>query len=198
MNYDWNKHAATVAQKRLPPSATLRKALSSNLRKTLPKTAIDLGCGNGVDSLSLLENGWNVIAVDTHLPVLEQLRQNAGAEQQEKLQTIHCSFETFPLSPCTLINASFSIPFSHPDAFPDLWTQIQNALPSGGIFSGHLFGIHDSWNTRQDMTFHTREAVLELLRDFEIIWLEETQKEGKTIGGAPKNWHVFHITAVKK
>lgn len=198
MTYDWNKHTAAVVQKNLPPAATLQKALTVSLAPTLPKTAIDLGCGNGVDSLALLENGWSVIAIDTHLAALEQLQQNAGEEQRKKLQTINSSFETISLAPGTLINASFSLPFAHPHAFPAVWTQIQSALPSGGIFSGHLFGIHDSWNTRQDMTFHTDKAVLELLHDFEIIWLEETQKEGKTIGGMPKHWHVFHITAIKK
>ena len=198
MNYDWHKHTAAVVQKKLPPSAALQKALALSLAPTLPKTAIDLGCGNGVDSLYLLENGWQVMAVDTHLAALEQLQQNAGAAQREKLQTINSSFETFPLPSSTLINASFSLPFAHPNAFPAIWSQIQNALPPGGIFCGHLFGIHDSWNTRQNMAFHTKTAVMELLQDFEITWLEETQKEGKTIGGAPKNWHVFHITAIKK
>ena len=114
------------------------------------------------------------------------------------LETQICRFEDlkFPTD-VDLINASFSLPFSSPDAFPALWDKIVAALHPGGRFSGHLFGNHDSWAVNSSMNHHTRKQVELLLEPFEIEMLDEEDKPGKTALGQVKHWHIFNIVARK-
>jgi hypothetical protein len=66
----------------------------------------------------------------------------------------------------------------------------------GGIFTGQLFGLNDSWNVANSgMTFHTRVEVEAFLRDFDTVHLEEEDHPGTTKLGEPKHWHIFHIIA---
>lgn len=57
------------------PRPLLRAALE--LEKEMPRPngrfAIDLGCGDGTDTLFLLENGWQVLAIDAEPVALERL-----------------------------------------------------------------------------------------------------------------------------
>jgi tellurite methyltransferase len=198
MENDWNVHANAVTQKKLPPAATLTKGLLQLEMTTLAKTATDLGSGNGIDTLELLHRGWKVTAIDNHLPSLQQLKKITPEPLPENLTVEQSLFEQVSLSPVTLINASFSLPFCAPSHFNTLWQKITAALPAGGVFAGHFFGIRDSWHNRSDMTFHERTQVISLLEPFTINWIEETEKDGKTVSGHPKHWHVFHITATKK
>lgn len=48
------------------------------------------------------------------------------------------------------------------------------------------------------MVFLSKEHVLELFNNFEIIDFQENEKEGKTGLGKIKHWHTFDIIAKKK
>ena len=49
------------------------------------------------------------------------------------------------------------------------------------------------------MTFLSKEQVLDLFKDsFEIICLNEVEKDGKTGEGKIKHWHIFNVIAKKK
>ncbi len=47
------------------------------------------------------------------------------------------------------------------------------------------------------MVFLSKEQVLSLFENFEIIQLEENEKDGKTSLGKIKHWHTFDIIAKK-
>lgn len=47
------------------------------------------------------------------------------------------------------------------------------------------------------MVFLSKEQVLSLFENFEIIQLEENEKDGKTGLGKIKHWHTFDIIAKK-
>ena len=47
------------------------------------------------------------------------------------------------------------------------------------------------------MTFLTKEQVLDLFKDFEIIEFKENEKDGKTGLGKIKHWHTFNVIAKK-
>jgi len=158
--------------------------------------AIDLGCGDGTETVVLLARGWNVLAVDGARVAIEHLMDKVPQDAQVRLQTQVAKFEEFALPKTDLIHASLSIPFCHPDHFPVLWEKITNALNLGGRFAGQFFGVNDSWANDPDMTFHTGEQVRAMLEKFEIEYFHEQDEDGNATSG-PKHWHVFTAIARK-
>ena len=124
-----------------PPRPTLRLALKlfgqgNGVEPVIPPClAVDLGCGAGQDTLALLEVGWTVLALDRDVEVITELRTQLPTERQERLQIEQATFEEVQLPEAHLFNASFSLPFCSPEAFPDLWTQIAERLSMGGYFA---------------------------------------------------------------
>jgi trans-aconitate methyltransferase len=195
----WSDYYKAVANR--PPRETLLTALT-NFERDIPKAeskiAIDLGCGDGRDTVELLRRGWNVMAIDGEPEAIARLLQRSDIDT-ELLQTRIARFENIELSESVdLINASFSLPFCKPKNFPDLWNKIVSSLIPGGRFSGHLFGNKDSWATDLTMNHHTLSDVRLLLQPFQIELLKEEEHPGKTALGNEKYWHLFHIVARKK
>ena len=162
-----------------------------------PRRAVDLGCGDGTETLSLLQQGWNVLAIDKEPEAIALLERRVRLEHRALLETRITALEELDLPPADLILACFSLPFCRPGAFPAAWKSICDSLTPDGVFAGHLFGDKDSWATSQDMTFHTRDAVQGLFGSFDIIGLREEQEDGQAFSG-PKHWHLFYIIARKK
>lgn len=161
--------------------------------------AIDLGCGNGNDTLALLEAGWHVLAIDGQQEAIERVQARVPAEWQPRLQTQVAMFEALTLPSADLVNASFSLPFCPPAYFPHFWEQIVESIRPHGRFAGQLFGDKDSWAKRPEMTCHTRAQVDKLLAGFEIEFLvEDYDPNGRTAVGNPKHWHIYRIVARKK
>lgn len=197
-SFRWNRYYS--AHSRLPLSAafTLQYAMDKFRKEnitSIEKKAVDLGCGGGIDSLALLNDGWKVTAIDKEQSAIDRLSKSVYPALQSNLIALPVSFEEAVIPSAFLINATFSLPFSTPVTFPVVWKKVLNALLPGGRFAGHFFGLEDSWSVKDDMTFHTPEALKELFTSFSIEHLEETKREGKTIGGAIKRWHVYHIVA---
>lgn len=194
----WSFHYNAIAKKRLAPAATLSFALEQFKKEQIApeqKKAIDLGFGNGIDSMVLLADGWQLTAIDKEQAAVDRLKQLVTPEDAARLNIINQSFETVRLADAMLVNATFSLPFCSPEHFPVLWKNILTALQPGGRFAGHFFGTGDSWSAREDMIFHTPALLQELFTGFSIEQMEETKREGKTISGAAKHWHVYHVVA---
>ena len=61
-----------------------------------------------------------------------------------------------------------------------------------------MFIPNDEWkNKKEGMTFLTKEQVMELFKDYEIIDFKEVEKDGTTALGKEKHWHIFNIIAKK-
>ena len=60
--------------------------------------------------------------------------------------------------------------------------------------------MRDSWvNIKEQMVFLSKEQVLELFKDsFEIIAINEGEKQGNTGLGQLKPWHIYTVIAKKK
>jgi SAM-dependent methyltransferase len=177
-----------------PPRETLLKALE--LFET-PGLAVDLGCGSGIDTLELLRQGWQVVAVDSEPVALTWLKKAVPLEWQTRLEMQQAMFETVELPTCDLVNASASLPFCAPQKFDNFWARIVTALRENGRFAGHFFGDKDDWSNIPEMTFHTAEQVHTLLADFEIEWLQEEEYEQDRPNGEWKHWHLFEVVARK-
>lgn len=190
---DWPGYFKAVAGKE--PRDTLLKAL--DLAST-PGFTIDLGCGEGRDTVELLARGWRVLAIDGHEMAVDLTTHHPRlpAQARERLEIRHAEMETVDLPACDLLNASFSLPFCQPDKFDALWERIHAAIRPGGLFAGQLFGNHDTWATLPDRSHHTRRQVGAMFRGrYKLEHFEEVQRDGQDARGNAKHWHVFHIVA---
>ena len=158
--------------------------------------AIDLGSGDGTETVVLLSRGWKVLAVDGTEAAIKHLMNKVPQDAQVRLQTRVARFEEITLPQTDLIHASLSIPFCYPSQFPALWEKITNALNPGGRFAGQFFGVRDSWANEPDMTFHTEKQVRQMLDGLEIEYFYEQDEDGEATSG-PKHWHVFTVIARK-
>ena len=159
--------------------------------------AIDLGFGDGTETVALLEAGWKVLAIDNEAAAIGHVHSKVSAELQPLLEARVASFEDFELPETDFVYAGYSLPFCKPEYFDSLWEHISDCIRPGGRFAGQLFGIRDTWADEPDMTFHSTEQVNGLLEHrFDVETLHETEDDGEAFSG-PKHWHVFDIIARK-
>jgi tellurite methyltransferase len=180
-----------------PPRRTLLAALDAFGAPPADALVIDLGCGDGRDTIEMLRRGWRVIAVDAEPEALRQLQARPLPDGSD-VTPIVARLEEVPIPlGVHLVNSSFAMPLCEPLSFRDLWSRIREALPSGGRFSGQWYGPRDSWFGRPGMTFLGRDEALALLDGFEVEMFEEEEDDGVTPRGNAKHWHIFHIVARK-
>ena len=80
-----------------------------------------------------------------------------------------------------------------------MWKTIEENIVQGGYFVGNLFGINDSWSkSKINMTFFTKNQVMDLFKKFEIIKFDEIEKDALTGLGKMKHWHIFNVMAKRK
>jgi SAM-dependent methyltransferase len=191
MSASWKVYYAKTNDRE--PSSALQKAVSL-LPQAGEKTAVDLGCGAGIETRFLLEQGFRVTAVDQQTDMREYL---LSLPSQQCLQIVHTPFEAFSFGCYDLIHARHSLPFLAPELFLEIWRSIQGALNLGGVFVGTFFGTHDGWwqAHHRHMTFLERAQVEALTDRWHIIDLTENENDAKTPLGEEKHWHIFHVTA---
>ncbi len=157
--------------------------------------AIDLGCGTGSETVFLLEQGWQVLAVDQEEVAIQTLLSSVPPNVGKHLQTLVAPFETLDLPPAELIWAGLSLPFCHPSKFDSLWSTIRSALLPGGRFIGDFFGPSHVWSDDIEMTFHTKEQVIALCGELELEYVLEGEGEQLTPLDGVQPWHMFTISA---
>lgn len=196
---NWTAYYDAIAGR--PPRETLLRTLDQFDTELAPetlKTAVDLGCGDGRDTVELLRRKWSVLAIDSEETAIARLLSRPDL-CLEQLHTQIDRFEGLTLpTGVDLINASFCLPFCAPPAFPSLWSTITAALRPGGRFCGQLLGDRDSWVTHMTVTAHTLTQAEALFAEFELEWFEEEEHPGKTAIGEDKYWHLFHVIARKR
>jgi tellurite methyltransferase len=200
---DWPGYFKVVLGK--PPRETLVSALERFEQEgrgpgsegEVP-LAIDLGCGEGRDTLELLKRGWQVLAIDSHPQAFDLLLPRVPTGERERLRAMVAPFEGLKLEPVRLVNASFSLPFCEPAHFDALWAELVRVIEPGGRFAGQLFGDRDSWAKIADRSHQRESRARELLADFEVEEFRVEEKDDNDAGGNPKHWHVFHVVAMKR
>lgn len=158
------------------------------------RTAVDLGCGAGIETRALLERGWDVVAIDS-APGTEE-RVTAALDAYAPWLTIRADPFASGLDAITadLVYAGYALPYALPAEFPDLWTRILACLRPGGWIAVDLFGDHDSWAGQTDKTFLTETAARQLFEGMRIKSFDVEEEDGPAFSG-PKHWHVFHVIA---
>jgi SAM-dependent methyltransferase len=189
------RFAAYIEARRFdPPRPLLMRAAAL----AAPKDhTLDAGAGALNATKYLLSAGFaHVTALDS-APASQQVAAELPATQ---VTFVLSRFEDFayPANTYDLVNAEFSLPFIKRENFAAVFAALLGSVKPGGLFTGQLFGPHDSWNTPESgMNFHARGEVEQLLRGWDIVELEEEDHPGTTKLGEPKHWHIFHILARK-
>jgi tellurite methyltransferase len=159
-----------------------------------PGQAVDLGCGAGIDTLAMLQNGWRVFATDAEAEAIDRLRARVPPELGTRLRTRVSRMEDVVLPSADLVLASFSLFFCEPARFPEVWRRIEVSLARGGLFVGQLLGDRDTWAPEDDISAFTAPQARALLDGWTVDRFEEEDKDGDACDG-PKHWHVFHVVA---
>ena len=168
------------------PRALLLEVLDSF---ELPGEAVDLGCGAGIDTLAMLERGWQVFATDAEDEAIQRTRGRVPPELQLRLQTL-----VTPMEDVELPAASFSLFFCDTPRFADVWARIGRAIVPGGRFAGQLLGDRDTWAPDEDISAFSEAQARALFDGWTLERFEEEENDGEACDG-PKHWHVFHVVA---
>lgn len=177
------------------PNYTVKKFIKLNVE---PGNAVELGCGAGRDTLCLIKNGWNVLAIDRE-NVESRIVAKLSEEELKQFKFSKQKFEYIELEKNNLVVSNFSLPFYNKNNFTELWNKINDSILKEGYFVGNFFGNNDEWkNTKEEMTFLTKEQVIELFKDFDIIEFKEIEKDAITGLGKMKHWHIFNVIAKKR
>lgn len=111
------------------PHDNIKKFIEMNTRNG---NAIDLGCGAGRDTIFLIKNNWNVIAIDRE-DTKDIIEVSLNAEELKKFKFVQQDFENIQLDKNDLIVSNFSIPFCNKNHFNDFWLKIVNSINSNRI-----------------------------------------------------------------
>jgi len=193
----WAAYYQKVAGR--PPCPLFMKAMTYYAAPNadlLGRAAVDLGCGDGTETMALLHHGWQVLALDQHTDAIARVEARVPADLRHRLTTRCCLMEEAVFPQVDLVYAGLSLPFCSPAAFPTVWQQIVTALPVGGRFAGHLFGDRDGW-AGPDLTFQTVAEARSLFAGFVMEYFEEIEEDAPTALQGMKHWHIFEVIARK-
>lgn len=196
---DWEEYYKIHTNDDIKPNRLLEKITDklSNI-----KTAADLGCGAGTDTIFLLENGINVYSIDKEESSSRIINQRLKNLHEENLKTnLVCminSFEKINLPKVDLVNCYNSLSYCEPSYFYQFIDTIKSSINKCGIFVGNFFGTEDSWCGKKNMTFLTKQNVIELFNGFDIVEINEIKRKGVTSLKKEKFWHFIDLIAIKK
>lgn len=201
---DWEEYFESKGDEPPSPRSTLVNSLelieadNHGSHHAAPLAAIDLGCGTGGDTIELLrKKTWNVLAIDKQKFAIRAVGEFARRENLGGLSTQQVSFEQANLGEkdsIDLVNASFSLPFCKPKAFPRVWSKITSVIKPGGYFAGHFFGPkHTATDAKMKLPENQVRALFPE-STFEIISIKEVKENDDD----DDLWHEFHVIAKKR
>lgn len=155
------------------------------------RVAIDLGCGRGIEARHLAESGYTVHAYDVDPSVAPAMAELA-AERPVQHETLDLASIT-ALPAADLILSCATLPFVPRNHFDGLWQTMLEALRPGGVLAVDFFGDRDDW-AGTDGTFLTRAEVEARLAGFDVLSLDERERDGASFRG-PKHWHTYQVLA---
>jgi SAM-dependent methyltransferase len=165
--------------------------------------ALDLGASSGTDTFRLLGLGYEVDAVEIRKENVEKMFERQVAVDNQKLRIFLQDMTEFPVAMDTynVVIASNSLPFVTPPR--KVWSMLDRMVKgtkSGGIIAFSIFGPHDEWKDRDDMTFFDYEYVEAILQTYpvEVFFKLTEEGKGKITTGAFKWWHIHRFCCFKK
>jgi SAM-dependent methyltransferase len=159
-----------------------------------PGTAVDVGFGDGTETMRLLDAGWRVTAIDSAPAAAEVLEPRVPDDVRGRLTTVTALADEADLPAFDLLYSAYVLSYLPPDAFARLWARVRERLRPGGFVVVNIFGDRHAWASEPGTTFLSRADVEALLDGLEVIELTEVEEDGGSFIG-PTHWHVFDIVA---
>ncbi|USH01291.1 class I SAM-dependent methyltransferase [Grimontia kaedaensis] len=162
------------------------------------KVAVDCGCGTGSDIAYLNEQGFDVFGFDVNEDSISICRERFDSIENVYLQ--QRSFESFNFETAGIVIANSSLFFADPDAFKSTVKKITSSIAIGGVFAGDFLGYKDSWASgfRVPTSPVTKQELLEIFTDFDILRFNERDEIGKTLIGKEKHWHTYSLVVQRR
>ena len=158
-------------------------------------SALDLGCGSGVETRALVAAGWRVTAVDTDPAMPARLRDLVDSGD---VTAVVGDVREIDLGRHALVHSSLTLPFVPRAEFAFVWERVRHSLAPGGWLGVDLFGLRDGWSTTPELNFHPRAGIDQLLAGFTDVDVVEEEWDGPAFNAAVKHWHVFRVTARRR
>ena len=125
---EWNEYHKVTNN--IPPRKNIVNFI--NNYKELSGKAIDIGCGAGNDTIYLIQNNWNVLAIDGS-DVENSIKEKLNDEEKEKFSFQVQKFEDLKLPKSDLIISNNALPFCNKEYFYTMWQEICNSINSNGF-----------------------------------------------------------------
>lgn len=147
-------------------SGRVNTRLAEVVADVRPGRALDLGCGEGADTMWLAEHGWHVVGVD----ISETALSRAAADAAERGLSDRVDFvqmnlsETFPQGRFDLVSAQFLHSMVHLDRDP-IFAAAARAVVAGGTLLIVDHGAPPPWAdpAAHDHVFPSAEEVLDAI-----------------------------------
>ena len=168
-----------------------------------PGVAVDCGCGAGSDIAFLRAHGFRVYAFDIEEDAIARCQRRFRDDTEVIVS--RDSFSTFDFPRASLIVADASLFFCPENEFAGVWANIKQSLSPKGVFVGSFLGPEDTMAGPDfdktafwpNVLVASEEQVRAWCSEFEVVSFTEHKVSGKTVNGAPHNWHIFAVVAQK-
>lgn len=190
---DWADYYRQVAGRELRPLFTAGLAMIE-AAGVMPGVAVEIGFGDGRESVALLRAGWRVTAIDPTPSAATLLSEKVPPEALGRLDIVTSDAESVVLPPFDLLYAGYALSFIDPALFQEVWSRIRERIRPGGFIVVNVFGVNDTWAGEPGMTFLDRAGAETLVDGLEVLSFREEDADGQAASG-PKHWHLFDLIA---
>ncbi len=179
---NWNKEAA-----RLPVNSFARRAYK--LIKPKHRTLLDLGCGNGTDSLYFAKKGLIVTAVDWSNNALRQLKEVIRRQGIKNVKAVQNDIAKISFRPDSfdVVYAHLSLHYFDDTTTRKIFNHIHKVLKPDGLFFVKCKSVQDKfyglgrkieenvYEHRGHLRhFFSKNYMIDLLRKFQLIRVRRT------------------------
>ena len=178
----------------------LRKLYSTALSflNSKHKSAMDLGCGAGIEVIDLLNREFVVHGVDFQ-PLSIQSIQNQLNQRKSQFYGHVTTLELWKEWPqVDFIFSYHALPFCKASYFNSVIQKMIDSVNPGGILAISLFGQEHDWVLEKQTVGVSEEFIRTQLKDFEIISFQEKKERAMSTFEGEIFWHYYEVIAQKR
>jgi SAM-dependent methyltransferase len=202
--FNWDPFYAMVRS--AGPSKTAKMVVAElekrakKYKRTTPVTVVDLGCGEGRDTIYFLQQGYHVIAVDNTASACAALRERAKELGLAcRLTVIEGDLATAGIGKVDVVHSQLTLPYVHPTEFEQVWRKILASLkPGNGLLACNLFGDKHYLAAAPFASTFSKEQADELLAELSVLQFHTVDQPAMAGNGMEVRHHAFDILAARK